>query len=127
VFDINEIGSFSRKDLPLEGLLSMIAPPEFARLTHCFLQDEFNWGVNNETEWIRKALRLTHLPPSGIEKLKHFLDQLLAQDNDNVIRDVWWSTCPSYFVSPPAAVRELIKDIRQQIDLLEIKGMPGAH
>ena len=75
----------------------MIATREFQRMTHCFLQDEFEWGVNNETEWIKKALQLTHLPPSGVRALKEFLDQLLAQSDDKVLQDVWWSTCPFIF------------------------------
>jgi hypothetical protein len=101
----------------------VIAIPEFGRLAHCFLQDEFNWGVDNETEWINKVLRRIHLPASGVKALKAFLDQLLAQADDSVIQTVWWSTCPSYFVAGPGALRQLLAHIRQQMETVEIKGI----
>ncbi len=104
----------------------MIATAEFQRLAHCFLQDEFDWGVKHETEWIKKALQLTHLPPSGVRALKAFLDQLLAQSDDKALQDIWWSTCPSYFVSGPGAMRAFLTKIRRQMDEVEIKGPPGA-
>jgi hypothetical protein len=104
----------------------MIPPDEFDRLSHCFIQDRYEWGVKHQTDWIKEALELTHLPPSGVQRLKDFLDQLLGQPDDKVLSDAWDSTFPNYGMYGPGAMRGFLTEVRQLMDVVKIKGLPGV-
>jgi hypothetical protein len=104
----------------------MVLPDEFCRLSSCFIQDRYTWGVKHPTEWIKHALELTHLPPSGVQRLKDFLDQLLSQSDDKLIEDAWLSTSPNWTMFGGDVVRRFLTEVRQLMDVVEIKGMPGV-
>jgi hypothetical protein len=104
----------------------MVIPEEFFHLGQCFIQDDYEWGIKHLTEWIKQALELTHLPPSGVQRLKDFLDQLLSQKDDKLLEDTWARTGTSIGRYGGSLMRDLLTEIRQLLDEVRIKGPPGV-
>ena len=104
----------------------MIIPDEFRRLGGCFIQDHYEWGIEHPAEWIKEALELTYLPPSGVLKLREFLDHLLSQSDDKQLEDAWNNISPGWNMFGPGAKRWFLTEVRRLMDVVEIKGMPGV-
>ena len=102
----------------------MNIPPEFSRLGHCFLQDDYDWGVDNVTEWIKRALALTHLSAAGVQNLRNHLDELLAQSDNRALERTWWASGSVYGLRGGESVRNFLTEVRRLLDIVEIKGPP---
>jgi len=99
-------------------------PPEFTRLGHCFLQDDYEWGVNHFQEWAKQAIALTHLPPDKIESLKAYIDKILSLSDDETVDRAWRSMGAALGVRGGGRSRELFKIIRELLDIVEVKSLP---
>ena len=101
----------------------MSVPPEFYRLGSCFLQDDYEWGMANLSQWATRAIALSHLPPSGVRALKLYIDDLLANENDEYIESAWWSSGAAFAMRGGGGVRAFLKTVRQLLDTVEIKSL----
>lgn len=102
---------------------TMLIPSEFERLGSCFLQDDYDWGIENLPEWSKKAIELSHLPPSGIQTLKEFLDRTLESGDDDYVDTVLWSMGASFAMRGGGGARTFLTTVRQLLDTVKVKSL----
>lgn len=98
-------------------------PSEFSRLAHCFLQDDYSWGISNLSGWAERAIVLSHLPPKSVQTLMDFIDGLLSRKDDKYIEEVWRQFGGGFILRGGGAMREFMTTLRQLLDSVEIKSL----
>lgn len=93
------------------------------RLGHCFLQDDYDWGIDDLAGWSRKAIALSHLPPAKIEVVKKYLDEVLASDDDEYIDRVLSSSGAAFGLRGGGGSRQFFTQLRQLLDVVEVKSV----
>jgi hypothetical protein len=97
-------------------------PEDFVRLAHCFDEEEYEWGIENMSEWIKKVLPRTRLSTPRMQSLKDYFDRLLASGSDRALEEAWMSTSPIFICVGPGATRKFLGEIRDLMDVFEIVG-----
>lgn len=102
---------------------AMQVPGEFLRLGHCFLQDDYDWGIDDLAGWSREAVALSHLPPAKIEVVKNYLDQALGSDHDEYNGKVLASFGAALGMRGGGGSCKSFAPLRKLLDVVEVKSV----
>ncbi|MGO9772994.1 MAG: hypothetical protein ACLPSW_26280 [Roseiarcus sp.] len=102
---------------------AMQVPAEFLRLGHCFLQDDYDWGIDDLEGWSREAIALSHLPPAKIEAVKTYLDEVLRSNDDDYIDKVLSSFGAGFGMRGGGGSRNFFTLLRKLLDVVEVKSV----
>jgi hypothetical protein len=101
----------------------MQVPAEFTRLGHCFLQDDYDWGIDDLAGWSKKAIALSHLPPGKIEAIKNYLDEVLGSNDDEYVDKVLSSFGAAFGMRGGGGSRKFFTLLRKLLDIVEVKSV----
>ncbi|HLH50852.1 MAG TPA: hypothetical protein VKV96_16040 [Roseiarcus sp.] len=92
----------------------METTPEFERLAHCFYQGSFE-NYTDRPVLIATAISLANFTDVQLDALRHFMDKLLAESDDE-LEKAWIEADANYWFRGPGAMREFLTQIRQMLD-----------